>query len=341
MNKYYHRGKGEVVRPDPEQTNHFVYMQSLPITAYCSPETPIGLVENCREQYQMLNPIGEWVDCEESMWGLMAKHMRRIFLIPDAPVSGEEKVCLCKNVEVGSYHNQVELPAPDFMKSYLKARGQNTDTICVDTCLSFEIQNLWYWGITTTGCCCGHNKVPPYIGVIESDILRMRSFRYKSHQGKNDSFYPKTLPLPQSVKDYAGEVFNEQTLRSEIAKIWGEYGAHIDVYNELLKRAAPAAQGLEEAAKEYFDEYTGGNTNVATWTRFAVIEFAVNFYKRWQSLKSSTHVSREAVENNGGVLVLVGTDGKAFIVNDLIKWETDGSCETGDTLYSAIIVKKY
>ena len=33
-------------------------------------------------------------------------------------------------------------------------------------------------------------------------------------------------------------MFNEQTLRSEIAKVWGEHGAHMDVYDELLKRAA-------------------------------------------------------------------------------------------------------
>ena len=30
--------------------------------------------------------------------------------------------------------------------------------------------------------------------------------------------------------------FDEQTLKAEIAKIWGEHGAHMDVYNSLLKR---------------------------------------------------------------------------------------------------------
>lgn len=32
-------------------------------------------------------------------------------------------------------------------------------------------------------------------------------------------------------------VFNEQKLREEIIKIWGEYGAHIEVYDMLLKKA--------------------------------------------------------------------------------------------------------
>lgn len=447
MNKYYHRGQGECIEANIAKT-----------TAYCDPSRPIGWVENCREQYQMLNPIGEWVDCEESMWGLMAKHMRRIFLIPDAPVSGEEKVCLCKNVEVGSYHNQVELPAPDFMKSYLKARGQNTDTICVDTCLSFEIQNLWYWGIATTGCCCGHNKVPPYIGVIESDILRMRSFRYKSHQGKNDSFYPKTLPLPQSVKDEDGEG-EESVVRivhngkkrywckcedcgwensSEYAaggspiadtgdysdamcpvcgslKIDGEskyfkdedytkciveipFDEFIAPYNKIIDKAnrleadkywqsveenggmeSPPSEGLDEAAKEWevLKENEGEILSLRRLSdgiifsvgdeveikqihgkKTIIQKFILShecltvqhkgrltegfaFLDHIVPLPKSTPVSSEAVENNGGVLVLVGTDGKAFIVNDLIKWETDGSCETGDTLYSAIIVKKY
>lgn len=30
--------------------------------------------------------------------------------------------------------------------------------------------------------------------------------------------------------------FNEHTLRTEIAATWGEYGAHIDVYDMLLAR---------------------------------------------------------------------------------------------------------
>lgn len=33
------------------------------------------------------------------------------------------------------------------------------------------------------------------------------------------------------------EIFNEQKLRAEIAKTWGEHGAHIEVYDMLLNKA--------------------------------------------------------------------------------------------------------
>lgn len=33
------------------------------------------------------------------------------------------------------------------------------------------------------------------------------------------------------------EIFNEQKLRAEIAKTWGEHGVHIEVYDMLLKKA--------------------------------------------------------------------------------------------------------
>ena len=35
------------------------------------------------------------------------------------------------------------------------------------------------------------------------------------------------------------EIFNEQSLREEIAKTWGEHGAHMEVFDSLLKRAYP------------------------------------------------------------------------------------------------------
>lgn len=33
------------------------------------------------------------------------------------------------------------------------------------------------------------------------------------------------------------EIFNEQKLRAEIVKTWGEFGAHIEVYDMLLRKA--------------------------------------------------------------------------------------------------------
>lgn len=91
--------------------------------------------------------------------------------------------CSCENVEIGSYDNQVELVL----------HGKR---ICVDRCLKDEIQHLWNLGIVTTGCCCGHNKLDGYIGVLPEHIERMKSLGYQvapnsCRHGDEDSFYPK------------------------------------------------------------------------------------------------------------------------------------------------------
>ena len=44
-------------------------------------------------------------------------------------------------------------------------------------------------------------------------------------------------------------IFDERKLRDEIVKVWGEHGAHCEVYDELLGRpAASEVRGLERAA---------------------------------------------------------------------------------------------
>ena len=50
----------------------------------------------------------------------------------------------------------------------------------------------------TKGCCCGHNKVQPYIGVIQGDIQKMIDLGYKV---KKNSMYPKSRSsfYPKSV----------------------------------------------------------------------------------------------------------------------------------------------
>lgn len=85
-------------------------------------------------------------------------------------------MCKCVNVEIGSYGNQVELPRPDHMVG--RTEGTDSDTICVDTCLSDEIKSLWNLGIITTGCCCGHNKRSGYIGVLPKHSAAMVKLGY-------------------------------------------------------------------------------------------------------------------------------------------------------------------
>lgn len=106
-------------------------------------------------------------------------------------------LCNCNNIEVGSYGNQVEImPLPPHMAAYKTKQGGTPDSICVDRCLADEVQHLWSQGITTTGCCCGHNQVPAYIGVIDEDIEAMKMMGYEVQHnqmrpGDHDSFKPK------------------------------------------------------------------------------------------------------------------------------------------------------
>jgi len=98
-------------------------------------------------------------------------------------------MCNCKNIEIGSYDNTVALKAPDW---------SSKNTICVDLCLKEEILHLWSIGIRTTGCCCGHNKVEGFIGVIDVDIPKMKELGYQVQYNScrpndEDSFKPKSI----------------------------------------------------------------------------------------------------------------------------------------------------
>lgn len=95
-------------------------------------------------------------------------------------------MCECENIEVGSYGNQVTLEAPEW---------SSKEEICIDACLDVEIQGLWDRGIQTTGCCCGHNKLQPYICVKDEFIDNMENLGYDSFINKFGvkCFIPKTI----------------------------------------------------------------------------------------------------------------------------------------------------
>lgn len=98
---------------------------------------------------------------------------------------------LCGYCETQTYEGAVELVPPDFMKRD-DGRG-----ICVDVCLALEITAIWRQGIRTTGCCCGHGRRPPYIGVAFEHIDQMKTLGYvvrhnPCRPGDEDSFIPKT-----------------------------------------------------------------------------------------------------------------------------------------------------
>ena len=109
-------------------------------------------------------------------------------------------MCKCKNIEIGSHDANIPIEMPDFINDYMvKRRGKRSHKILmIDKCIAGEILTLWKHGIITTGCCCGHNKIQPYIGVIFEDISAMKSMDYQvqhnqSRPGDEDSFCPKFI----------------------------------------------------------------------------------------------------------------------------------------------------
>ena len=104
-------------------------------------------------------------------------------------------MCKCVNVKMGSYDNQVVLQRPKHMKG--RTEGTRSSTICVDRCIAEEVKCLWSYGIRTTGCCCGHNIMGGYIGVIEKDIEFMKKSGYRVSINPQDlsdekNFIPKS-----------------------------------------------------------------------------------------------------------------------------------------------------
>jgi len=77
-------------------------------------------------------------------------------------------MCKCKNIKFWSYDRQTNMKPP-----YSDKR------LCIDTCLVQEIAELRAEWIRTTWCCCGHNKIPWYIWVVEEDIQKMKDLWYK------------------------------------------------------------------------------------------------------------------------------------------------------------------
>lgn len=98
----------------------------------------------------------------------------------------------CSDIGFGTYDC-----AYNIMPPWRQDDGQ-VRYIAVDKCLIYEVISLWEHGIRTTGCCCGHDKLAPFISVVESDIPKMKELGYKVqinpyNPGSEDHFYPKTV----------------------------------------------------------------------------------------------------------------------------------------------------
>lgn len=92
MNNYYHRGQGECVELTGILPSSMLalesYISSLPVTAYCSPELPVGWLGDVVEEYQhysLLYPIKnnyDWYSVQKDKFETAPTDLRRIFLIP-------------------------------------------------------------------------------------------------------------------------------------------------------------------------------------------------------------------------------------------------------------------
>lgn len=129
--------------------------------------------------------------------------------------------CQFTDHETGTYDHMIEVSLPSHMKDYKAKVGGHPSTICIDPCLMHELEFLWGLGITTTGCCCGHNRSEGYIGVIDSDIPVMKKYGYQVATNPNrpeaeDSFIPRFLQ-PGSVllpDDWEYDPLEDPTFRT-------------------------------------------------------------------------------------------------------------------------------
>lgn len=97
----------------------------------------------------------------------------------------------CEEIEIGTYACCYSIKLPWDVKEGMQYAS-------VDKCLLPEVISLWEQGIKTTGCCCGHGKKIPYIGVRPEFIKQMISLGYDvqfnpCRPGDNDTFFPKTI----------------------------------------------------------------------------------------------------------------------------------------------------
>lgn len=101
----------------------------------------------------------------------------------------------CIEIDYGTYDCAYNIMLP-----YLVSDGSDKmepKTVAVDKCLLPEILKLWEAGIKTTGCCCGHGRNQPFIGVREEYIPQMKDLGYvvvhnSCRPDDEDSFAPKT-----------------------------------------------------------------------------------------------------------------------------------------------------
>lgn len=101
----------------------------------------------------------------------------------------------CTEIDFGTYNCAYNIMLPYLVND--GAGKMEPKTVAVDKCLLPEILRLWETGIKTTGCCCGHGRNAPFIGVKQECIQQMKRLGYTvvhnpCRPDDEDSFVPKT-----------------------------------------------------------------------------------------------------------------------------------------------------
>ena len=104
----------------------------------------------------------------------------------------------CKDVEFQTYKCAYQIYVPWLCKFTWEDDSKKEEKLVnIDKCLLPEIISLWEMGIKTTGCCCGHGKLQPFISVNEEYISSMKDLGYEvvfneCRPNDEDCFIPKT-----------------------------------------------------------------------------------------------------------------------------------------------------
>lgn len=69
------------------------------------------------------------------------------------------------------------------------------------------------------------------------------------------------------------DLFNENSLYADIVKVWGEHGAHADVYRELCKKAGvevelAQVESIEDKIRRIYREENGSKIQTIKRLRF-------------------------------------------------------------------------
>lgn len=93
-------------------------------------------------------------------------------------------MCNCKDIELGSFDNQVEV--------FHETLGRS---IWLDACIADEVIGLLNAGVKTIASCCGHNKTVPSIVVEPEAVPIMEAMGYKH-------FFNRCVPKGKFAKTY-------------------------------------------------------------------------------------------------------------------------------------------